>query len=167
MRPANYLKVLMLVAVPPAASLAAQKPGDILRVSGNLTAEFIRADSTGLHLSSGFVPYDDITSLELRVGTRSRWREGMIIGAGVGLGAGLVTGLLLCAQEDDPNGYCALAAAGLTVLTATAGGLAGIVVGAGMRTDSFTPILLPNTRAGPLKTPDRRLGLALGVRWRF
>lgn len=151
----------MVVSSP--ASVAAQQPGDVVRVSGNLMAEFIRADGTGLHLSSGFVPYGDITSLELKVGTRSRWRDGMLVGVGVGGGAGLVTGLLLCSVGFP----CGLAIAVYTGLPAVAGGWVGAVIGAGMRTDIFTPILLPNTRAGPLKTSGRRLGLALGVRWRF
>ena len=69
---ARYLLALTLLGVlMPSDSLAGQEPGDFVRVSGILTAEFIRSDSTGLYLSSGFVPYSDISSLELLVGTRA------------------------------------------------------------------------------------------------
>lgn len=167
MRTANCLMALALLVVVPSAPLAAQEPGDIVRVSGNLTAEFIRADSTGLHLSTGFVPYADITSFELKVGTRSRWREGMLIGALAGAGTGAVLVLATC--ESEPNaviscGAGALLAGGLLTLPAA---LVGTLLGATQHTDRFTPILLPTTRAGVLKNPDGRFGLQLGVRWQF
>ena len=162
---AKYLLALTLLVPMPCNSLAGQQPGEIVRVSGNLTAEFIRADSTGLHLSSGFVPFGDITSLELKVGTRSRWREGMLMGGGIGAAAGLGGGLLSCA--NDPGGYCGLAVVILTPMAALAGGVVGTLVGAGMQADRFAPILLPTRGVGMSNTAGGRFGLALGVRLRF
>ena len=50
----------------------------------------VRADSVGLHLSTGFVPYGDIESLELKVGSRSWWHVGLLVGLGAGAGVGRV-----------------------------------------------------------------------------
>lgn len=165
MRTANCVKALALLVVVPSASLAAQEPGDIVRVSGELKAEFIRSDSTGLYLSTGFVPYADITSLELKVGTQSRWREGMLIGGLAGAGIGAVLVLSNCESSGAIScGGVAILGAGLLALP---GALVGTLIGATQQTDRFTPILLPTTRAGAVQTPDGRFGLELGVRWRF
>ena len=164
---ARYLLALAPLIPMPSDSLAGQETGDIVRVSGNLTAEFIRSDSTGLHLSTGFVPYGDITSLELKVGTRSRWLEGMLIGGGIGAGIGLVGGLAICAGVDDPVGYCGIAVGFLTGLTSLGGGAVGTLIGAGMRSDRFTPILLPTIGVGMSNSTGARLGLTMGVQLRF
>lgn len=169
MRKTNSLKALPLLVVLLPASLTAQELGDTVRVSGDLTAEFIRADSTGLHLSSGFVRYDDIMSLELKVGTRSQWQKGMLIGTGAGAGVGLVLTVTSCFY-DEPGVFSlchfwgGVAVAGFFAIPA---GVVGTVVGALKPTDRFTPILLPVARLGTWQQRDQRLGLALGVRWRF
>lgn len=175
-RPARYLLALTLLgALTPSDSLAGQEPGDFVRVSGNLTAEFIRSDSTGLYLSSGFVPYSDITSLELLVGTRvleGLWK-GVAIGAGAGLGLSLVACLGVWITEepsDNPQEWTASSVCGLTLVTvvpiaALGGGVVGTVVG--LATNRFTPIPLPTAGLGMSGSAAVPLGLTLGVRLRF
>lgn len=164
MKNAPCLKALLFLVLLPSAPLAGQQPGDIVRVSGDLTAEFIRADSTGLYLSSGFVPYSDITSLELRTGTQSRWKDGMLIGAGVGAAAGLGAGLISCGGDEST---CVIVAVLLTPISGLLGGVVGTAVGAGMRTDRFTPVLLPTLGVGTSTNPRGRFGLTLGMQLRF
>ena len=171
----SLLALTLLGALTPSDSLAGQEPGDFVRVSGNLTAEFIRSDSTGLYLSSGFVPYSDISSLELLVGTRSL--EGLLKGVAIGAGAGLGLSLVAClgfwiTEEplNEPSEFTASAMCGLTLVTVTPiGGLAGGVVGTvvGLATNRFAPIPLPTSRAGMLGSVVGPLGLTLGVRLRF
>ena len=167
--PARYLLALALLFLMSSDSLAGQESGDIVRVSGNLTAEFIRSDSTGLYLSSGFVPYADITSLELKVGTRSRWQEGMLIGGIIGAATGSVLAMMAC---GDGNNVSALLICGVTVavwapLTTLAGGVVGTLVGATQRADRFAPILLPTGALGMSNVAGGRFGLTLGVQLRF
>ena len=163
---AKYLLALTLLVPLPCNSLAGQQPGDIVRVSGNLTAQFIRADSTGLHLSSGFVSYGDITSLELKIGTRSRLLEGMLIGGGIGFVAGLGWGLT-CSDDPYYISWCNLTSVVLTTMATLAGSVVGTLVGAGIQVDRFAPILLPTSGLGVSNSADGRFGLALGVRLRF
>lgn len=168
--PARCLLALALLFLMSSDSLAGQESGDIVRVSGNLTAEFIRSDSTGLYLSSGFVPYADITSLELKVGTRSRWREGMLIGGIVGAATGSVSAMIIaCRDGNDPSAWlgCFAAVGLLAPLTTLAGGIVGTLVGATQRADRFAPILLPTSGAGLSKRAGGRFGLTLGVQLRF
>ena len=164
---AKYLLALTLLV--PCNSLAGQQPGDSVRVSGNLTSQFIRADSAGLHLLSGFVPYGDITSLELKVGTGSRWAEGLFIGGGIGAAAGLVGGVIMCAGVDDSGGIsCSHVAVTLLVPIGTlVGSILGALAGADIQVDRFTPIMLPTSGLGMSVAGDGRFGLALGVRLRF
>lgn len=175
-RSAWYLAALTLLgALMPSDSLAGQEPGDFVRVSGSLTAEFIRSDSTGLYLSSGFVPYGDISSLELLVGTRALegLLKGVAIGAGVGLGVSLVACILFGITgepADDWQEWTASSVCGLTLVTVTPiGALGGGVVGTvvGLATSRFTPIPLPTSRLGMLDSVGGPLGLTLGVRLRF
>lgn len=175
-RSARYLLALTLLgALMPSEPLAGQEPGDFVRVSGNLTAEFIRSDSTGLYLSSGFVPYSDITSLELLVGTRvleGLWK-GVAIGAGAGLGLSLVACLGFWITEepsDNPQGWtastlCAIMLVTVVPIGALGGGVVGTVVG--LATNRFTPIPLPTSRSGMLGSVGGPFGLTLGVRLRF
>lgn len=167
--PARYLLALALLFLMSSDSLAGQESGDIVRVSGNLTAEFIRSDSTGLYLSSGFVPYADITSLELKVGTRSRWREGMLIGGIIGAATGSVLAKIACGDWNDGSDLigCLVTVALLAPLTTLAGSVVGTLVGATQRADRFAPILLPTSGVGMSKRAGGRFGLTLGVQLRF
>lgn len=172
---ARYLLALALLGALTSSPLAGQESGDFVRVSGNLTAQFIRSDSTGLYLSSGFVPYDDVTSLELLVGTRALEGlfKGIAIGAGVGLGLSSVGCLLLWITDepsDQPREFTASGLCGITLVTVVPiGGLAGGVVGTvvGLASSRFTPIPLPTSRLGMSDGVGGRLGLTLGVRLRF
>ncbi len=173
---ARYLLALTLLgALTSSNPLAGQESGDFVRVSGNLTAQFIRSDSTGLYLSTGFVPYDDVTSLELLVGTRALEGlfKGIAIGAGAGLGLSSVACLLFWITDepsDQPTEFTASSMCGLVLVTVVPiGGLGGGVVGTvvGLATSRFTLIPLPTSRLGMLDSVGGRFGLTLGVRLRF
>ena len=173
---ARYLLALTLLgALTSSNPLAGQESGDFVRVSGNLTAQFIRSDSTGLYLSTGFVPYDDVTSLELLVGTRALEGlfKGIAIGAGAGLGLSSVACLLFWITDepsDQPTEFTASSMCGLVLVTVVPiGGLGGGVVGTvvGLATSRFTPIPLPTSGLEMSDAVGGRLGLTLGVRLRF
>ena len=146
---------LLLLTLMPAPSLAGQQPGDTVRVSGDMIGQFVRADSDGLHLSTGFVPYGDIESLELKVGSRSWWHVGMLIG----LGAGSVVANTVGKGDLGSDVAGGMLALGSVVV--------GGVVGARIRTAKFASIPLPTPTVGLVGNRDRRRGLALGVRWQF
>ncbi len=154
---------LLLLTLMPAASLAAQQPGDTVRVSGDMIGEFVRADSDGLHLSTGFVPYGEVESLELKVGSRSWWHVGLLVGVGAGAGVGsVVSGSV---GKGDLGSDTTGAMLGLACVVG--GGVVGGVIGASRRTARFTSIPLPTPGVGLVGRRDGQLGLALGFRLRF
>ena len=154
---------LLLLTLMPAPSLAGQQPGDTVRVSGDMIGQFVRADSDGLHLSTGFVPYGDIESLELKVGSRSWWHVGMLIGLGAGAGVGSVFANTVGKGDLGSDVAGGMLALGSVVV----GGVVGGVVGARRRTAKFASIPLPTPTVGLVGNRDGRRGLALGVRWQF
>ena len=163
----NVLALMAVVVSITPLPAEAQERNDTVRINKTRVAEFLSADQGGLHLSTGFVPYGDITSLELKVGTRSRWPEGMLIGGATGAVGGLLAGVVGCGGEADDSGACAAVTAALIPIGAAAGGVVGALVGAGMRSDRFTPILLPISGVGMSGSAGARPGLTLGVQLRF
>ena len=127
--------VLLLLTLTPAASAAGQQPGETVRVSGDMVAQFVRADSMGLHLSTGFVPYGDIESLELKVGSRSWWHVGLLVGLGAGAGVGRIVATRV--GKGDLGSDTAGAMLGLA--SVIGGGIVGVVIGASTRTPMDLP----------------------------
>lgn len=158
-----WTPLLLLPTLMPTASVAGQQPGDTVRVSGDVIAQFVRADTDGLHLSTGFVPYGDITSLELKVGSRSWWHVGALIGFGAGGGVGAVLASSIGGGDLGSDTAGAMLALGCVVGGVVVGGVAG----ARKRTAKYTSIPLPTPTLGLVEGREGHRGLALGVRWRF
>jgi hypothetical protein len=93
----------------------------------------------------------------------------MLIGEGIGAGAGLFGGLIMCSGANDSAGISCmpLAVVVLTPITMLAGGVVGTLVGATQRADRFAPILLPTGGLGMSNGAGGRFGLTLGVQLRF
>ncbi len=140
------MRRLLLLALLCANPVSAQHYGDFVRVSGEVKGEYIRADSAGIYLASGFIPFRDITSLELGEYKGSAWAGGMFLGglAGV-LGANVIASLTPC--DDRLRGgfitECNSKRIGLTFLGALGGLLGGAIVGHQMKNYEFTPIAIP------------------------
>ena len=145
------------------ASLAAQQPGDTVRVSGDVIAEFVRADDRGIHLSTGFVSYGDIESFELKTGERSWAAVGTLIGLGAGMGLGTIVAAVGGKGDLGSDAFAGLLAVGCVVGGAVIGGVAG----SRKRTPKFAAIPLPEPTVGLMSSRRGQRGLALGVRWRF
>ena len=147
---------LLILTIPPIAM--AQIVGDRLRVTttdarfdGYVTA----IDSTGIDLDlrndgSHLVPHADIVLLERYMRTRSYKKEGLLIGAGVGVSAGIIAGLIVdesCEQGVESDGLCdengwadgRLAAS----IWGTGLGLGGFIIGALIRKDEWQQIATP------------------------
>ena len=162
-----FVLALVLLGVTSPAALAGQQPGDIVRVSGEHTGEFIRADSAGLHLSFGFVPYGTMESLEIKVGRRSLWRPGMRQGAVFGAGTGATLGLLACALGQQPSGNnsCFPDVLLVPAVMAAYGAGIGALIGATMRRDLFDsiPVPVPGVRV-ELRPGSLPRSLSIGFR---
>ena len=149
---------LLIVIIQPIAM--SQSVGDRLRVT---TTEarfdgFVTAiDSTGFDFNlrnggSRLVPHTDVVLLERYMRTRSYRKEGLLIGAGVGVAAGIVAGLIvdgscengsLIDESCDENGWAdgRLAAS----IWGTGLGLSGFIIGAVIRRDEWQQITTSNT----------------------
>lgn len=148
--------VLLILIVQPISM--AQSVGDRLRVTtpearfdGYVTA----IDSTGIDLDirndgSQLVPHADVVLLERFLRTRSYRKEGLLIGAGMGVTAGIVAGLIVdgtcekgvatdgaCDENDWADGRMAAAIWG------TGLGLTGFIVGALIRGEEWQQITTP------------------------
>lgn len=148
--------VLLMLGIQPISM--AQSVGERLRVTttearfdGYVTA----IDSNGIDLDlrndgSLLLPHADVVLLERYMRTRSYKKEGLLIGAGLGVSAGLIAGFIVdgpCEQgaetDDscDENGWAdgRLAA----TIWGTGLGLSGFVVGALIRKDEWQRIPTP------------------------
>lgn len=106
--------------------------GDQVRISGKSVREVVGVENSGLQLlDSGFVPYSEMTELEIRTGSRSRWKGGLV--AGVALV--LAYALTLFLTPNDPGGYGDLAGILAILFGCPAGAALGAIVGAFVRTD--------------------------------
>ena len=132
--------ILFLTATP----VSAQQPGDTVRVSGGLVGVVVEADSAGLLLSSGYARYAEMQSLEVWGGTRHQAGRGFkygFVAGGIlgGLGGGLFCYLLLC----EGFGYRALYASVIGAAGGLSVGLVGAVIGSAVKSDVWTPVLIP------------------------
>lgn len=148
--------VLLILIIQPISM--AQIVGDRLRVTttearfdGYVTA----IDSTGIDLDlrnngTRLVPHADIVLLERFMRTQSYKKEGLLIGAGLGVTAGMVAGLIVdgdCVQgaetgdSCDDNGWAdgRLAAS----IWGTGLGLSGYIIGALIKKDEWQQITNP------------------------
>ena len=144
---------LLIVIIQPIAM--SQSAGDRLRITTTDTRfdGFATAiDSTGFNLklrngSSRLVPHADVVLLERHMRTRSYRKEGLLIGAGVGVAAGIIAGLIVdgsctngslvvesCDEKRWADGRLAATIWGSGL------GLSGYVIGAVIRSDEWQPI---------------------------
>lgn len=184
------LWLLLVLAVSTSGSpLQAQRVGDRVRVSASGTTyvgQVTAVSDERLELSEGTrarsIAFSGMSRLERSNGTRSRWREGLVYGAAVGAGGGVIIGVLVgitcelvtvgAAAEE-----CTAFSIEVTLVTgaalAAAGGLAGMGIGALFRTEAWTPIPFSDKKIEytptirPRVGPDGGLGLSFGVRIRF
>lgn len=153
------MRRLLLLTLLCANPVSAQQNGDLVKVSGEVKGEYIRADSAGVYLSSGFIPFSDITSFELGEYKGSAWAGGMLLGglAGV-LGANVIASLAPC--DDRLRGgfinECKTNRLGATLLGAVGGLVFGAAIGSGIKSYEFTPVAIPTGQ-----------GLAIGISMRM
>ena len=135
-----------------ATGVAAQQPGDSVRVSGDVVGVVVDADSAGLLLSSAYppyagirsleIPYAEMRSLEVWRGTRTNAGRGFKVGFVAGAIAMGGFGWLLCSAfnscDQDASLVVALAGAG-GLLT----GIVGSLIGAVIETDIWEPVPIP------------------------
>ncbi len=106
-----------------------------------------------------------IARLDVRQGTRTNGKRGMLFGLLAGATAGVVLGL-----ADGGDGYFSAdeLALGAGVVLGTLGAAAGGVIGLVVRTDNWQPVdvaaLARGTQVGPVMV-DGRLSLGLRLRW--
>ena len=146
-------QILPLVAIALAASpVSAQEPGDTVRISGAIIGEFVRFDAVGVSLQGHFLPYSEVTSLEVQTGFERKLAKGAITGFAIGAVTGSMAMLTWADNSIFTDGQIA-------ALGALFGGAVGAPVG----------LLVGYLRGGPtwapLPLPGRRAGLVL--EWRF
>jgi hypothetical protein len=156
------LLVFLAVTLPHDAFGQALRPGDRIRVTAppllsepqrgrlvTLTRDTLLFESSGADLglpvdarSSWVVPLELLTQLEMSQGFRGHSGQGFLIGAGSGLVVAFV-GMQSCdGISCDPEvGTAAIVGAGTLV-----GGLLGLLFGAVVRTERWTPVSLDVAR---------------------
>ena len=102
------------------------------------------ADSAKLLLSSGYARYAEMQSLEVWGGTRHQGRAWVQVRVRCrrnsgGVGGGLFCYLLLC----EGLGYRALYASIIGAAGGLSMGLVGAVIGSAVKSDIWTPVLIP------------------------
>lgn len=150
------LFVLLILTIQPISM--AQVVGDRLRVTtteARFDGYVTEVDSTGIDLDlrndgSRLVPHADIVLLERFMRTQSYKKEGLLIGAGMGVAAGIVAGLIsdgTCEQGVNADDSCdendwadgRLAAS----IWGTGLGLSGFIIGALIKKDEWQQITTP------------------------
>ena len=132
--------VFLLLA---ATSVSAQQPGDTVRVSGTRVGLVFEADSSGLLLSSGYAPYAEMRSLEVRAGTRGHAGRGFKYGFVAGGILGAAGAVWLCGSVGCLGSeylQLVLTFGGLVGLPA---GVAGAAIGFLVRSDIWVPVPIP------------------------
>jgi hypothetical protein len=124
--------------------------GRILRVRGR--------DSVVLSL-----PLESLTALEISTSSRRHARNGLLIGAGVGL----VLGGIFWAEAESCDGCTHGDCWGPPLLTglALSGAMYGVGIGALIQTPRWQPILLDRLRISVLPTGRRSVGVRLALRF--
>ncbi|MXX36212.1 MAG: hypothetical protein F4107_12870 [Gemmatimonadetes bacterium] len=143
MRSLNKLAWLTALLVVP-GGLAAQNPGSTVRVNGETLATFQRADSSGVYLNTGFIPFDQVEYLEIRTGFKRKTLEGVLLGALAGLAVPIVGGSLTCSGDNGLGDLaCVLTWGYIGLASVPVGTLAGGVIGYNMKTPIFEPVAFP------------------------
>ena len=152
-----YRTVFVLLTVFIQSIAMAQSLGDRLRVTttdARYDGYVMAIDSTGVDLNlrnggSRLVPHDDVVLLERHMRTRSYKKEGLLIGAGIGVSAGLVAGLIVdgsCEPGSTTDDSCDENSWADGRLAATIWGsglgLSGFIVGAVIRRDEWQQIAI-------------------------
>ena len=156
-RTRNMLGWLASLLVVPGA-LAAQNPGDTVRVNGETVAQFQRADSSGVYLDTGFIPFDQLGSLEIRTGFKRKTVAGVFLGAATGLAVPMVGSSLTCPGDGSDLG-CVAAWGIIALVGVPTGAVVGGVVGYSKKSPIFEPV------AFTLVNWQR--GIGVGFRLRF
>jgi len=147
-------------------------PGTRVRVHQgveSLTGTLVSLDSAALVIATGkdtvTAPRASITALEVSTGTKSHAGKGALIGLGAGLVTGVVVGI--AASGSDNGDFFDFSAGewavGVGLTGAAIGAGVGAIVGAGIHSDRWTPVVLP--AVGLRGSGDRRV--AIGLRIRF
>lgn len=135
--------VAFAIAVP-AGSVSAQQPGDTVRVSGDLVAVVLGADSAGLYYSGGYAPFAGMRSLELWGGTTRLtgrgFRYGLIAGSVAG-GFVMAAGAMMGGSETTTSDYFGLAGVGALVTLFC--GWVGALIGSGIEGEVWIPVPVP------------------------
>jgi hypothetical protein len=146
-------------------------PGQRVRIhqqgKHTLVGAFVAADSVSLAILASpadtvQVPRASITGVDRSVGTRSMVPDGALIGLGVGVVGGVITGALAC--SPDNNGWNVTQGECMS-WGAAAFGLIGALVGAlswsGERTDRWKPTVWPIVTLHPSGAEGKRVALGL------
>ncbi|MXW16321.1 MAG: hypothetical protein F4123_06630 [Gemmatimonadetes bacterium] len=137
----GYCQALAAAVLPVSlavGSVSAQHPGDTVRVSGEQVGVVVEADSAGLLLSFGYVPYAGMQRLEVWGGVGNHTMRGLKYGfmAGAIPSGALVTFYCLsgCSASDYAMGLAI--SAGMGVLA----GVVGSLIGSAFETDIWRPV---------------------------
>ena len=169
---------------------SAQSVGDRVRVTisnGVLVGTVTGASEGSFALDTGdersiSVARDGVLMLERSLGRRSEWKRGLVTGAAIGVGGGILVGYLVGGTCDiltvgSATEECTEVGVGVAIRAGAVwgalGGLAGLGVGALIRREGWETI--PHRGAGASFSPvmDMRLGrggrpgVVLGGRIRF
>ena len=153
----------------PAAGEEALKVGDHVRVTAptfsprRIEGIVARIDARTLTIvstadtASRELPRSDIATIEVARGTRSRWRTGALIGAGWGLGLGL----LLSNPPSSATGFSV--DGGALAAGVVAGAAMGGLIGALLKTDRWIAVPAGAVALRIQPTPERGMSVAMTV----
>jgi hypothetical protein len=147
-------------------------PGTRVRVHQgieSLTGTLVSLDSAGLLIATGkdtvTAPRASITALEVSTGTKSHAGKGALIGLGAGLVTGVVVGIAASGSDngdflDFSSGEWAV---GVGLAGAAIGTGVGAIVGAGIHSDTWAPVVLPAVGLRGQGPGDRRVAIGLRI----
>jgi len=123
-------------------AISAQQPGDTVRVSGEQVSVVVEADSAGLLLSFGYVPYAEMQLLEVWGGTGNHTRRGFKYGFMAGaIATGVFTALLCSAYCGSASDY--VIALAMSVGVGLVAGVIGSIIGSAFDADIWNPVPIP------------------------
>jgi hypothetical protein len=121
--------------------------GDTLVISGSSPSNTLR------------VPCASLTAVDISSGEKSRWAEGLGVGALVGAATGAILGAGCCRDGD----VVVVAGPIFAGLGAAGGAVLGLIIGSNIRTERWRPVPLEQVRVGFEPGLAGRLGIKVAL----